>query len=109
MNNSGDNADFSENRLAKENNLVNHLVYISRLMKKCDLAGDLLHKEDWTKQLLQELRREEDLIRNVYLKYLGGSRRLKMECSEDVVKQWLDYAEQSVDFWRRWEWKCYWL
>jgi hypothetical protein len=95
--------------LAKENNLVNHLVWISRLMNKCDSEGDLLNKEEFTKSLIDNIRREQALIGQVYVKYLGGSKRLHRSCSEDVVKQWLDYVEQSAAFWKRWEWKCYWL
>jgi hypothetical protein len=74
---------------------MNRLVYISRLMNECDLMGDLLN--------------EEDLIRHVYLKYLGSSKKLKLESSEDVVKQWLDYVEQSRAFWQNLEWKCWWI
>jgi hypothetical protein len=78
-------------------------------MRECDLMGDLLNEEEWTKTMLNDIRREQDLIRNIYVKYLGGSKKLKLECSEDVVKQWLDFVEQSAAFWRNWEWKCYWL
>jgi hypothetical protein len=88
---------------------MNRLVYISRLMNECDLMGDLLNEEEWTKTILNEIRREEDLVRHVYLKWLGGSKKLKLGGSEDVVEQWLDHVEQSRAFWHRWAWKCWWI
>jgi hypothetical protein len=113
MHESNEKMDVSEHRteswLAKENNLMNHLVYISRLMKDCDLMGDLLNEKEWTKNILQKIRSEQDLIRCVYVKYLGGCKRLHLLCNEDVLKQWIDYVEQSADFWNRWQWKCWWL
>jgi hypothetical protein len=102
----GQNGEFGW--LTKENNLMNRLVYISHLMRDCDALGDLLNKEEYTRFVLNEIQKEQILIGNIYLKYVEFSRRLHLSCSEDIVKQWHDYLEQSADFWRRWEWKCYW-
>jgi hypothetical protein len=103
-----------------ENKLMNRLILISRLMRKCDSEGELKEreklferrdnlsdKEKYTVALLRKIKREQIMMGRAYVQQLGGSHEIPLSCAEDVIKQWLDYVGQSADFWNRWQWKCF--
>jgi hypothetical protein len=112
MNNYGDNTDSKGecHRLAAENNLMRHLVYIMRLMRECDAVAPPNEEDSASiasaREMIKVIRREQILIGQIYVKFLAGSsKQLQRHCSEDVIKQWQEYVEQSADFWQRWQWR----